>query len=107
MSPSSTRSECDALEIATLTTLARNRPLRESSRSQVKVSSVPIRTCYEALMRVWGPRAAVLDFVELVGAAAAASAAPPQPPMAIEEAHTDDAGETLSLLLARGVYTNA
>lgn len=77
---------------------------RESAKADIEMSFVSLRTCYEACMRLAGPREAVLDYAAALFADAAARPGP-QPPLALEEAHTDDGGETLSLLLSRGLYS--
>jgi hypothetical protein len=88
-----------------LATQIQNRTPRETARSEIKVTAVPLRTCYETLMRLLGPREAVLDYAAALFAEEAKCPAPPAPPLALEEAHIEDDGETLSLLLSRGMYT--
>lgn len=91
-----------AIPVDALVALIRYRPLRAAARSQIKVSTVPIRTCYETLTRLSGPLEAVLDYAAFLFADDAVSAAPATPPLALEEAHIEDDGATLSLLLSRG-----
>lgn len=95
------------LPVDALVALIRNRPLRTAARSQIKVSTVPIRTCYETLTRLRGPRDAVLDYAAFLFADDAESAAPATPRLALEEAHIEDDGATLSLLLSRGDLTES
>jgi hypothetical protein len=98
---------CGTLPVDAVAALIRNRPLRAAAGSQIKVSTVPIRTCYETLTRLRGPREDVLDYAALLFAADAMSAARAMPPIALEEAHTEDAGQTLVLLLSRGNLTDS
>lgn len=78
---------------------------RESAKSEIEMSFVALRTCYEACMRLVGPRESVLDYAAALFADAEAHPGP-TPPLALEEAHSEDGGETLSLLLSRGMYTS-
>ncbi|MEW5917798.1 MAG: hypothetical protein AB1762_15455 [Gemmatimonadota bacterium] len=80
---------------------------REGARSAIRVSVVPLRTCYETLMRLEGPRDAVLDYAAALFADDAASPSRTSPPLALEEAHLEDDGDTLSLLLSRGMYATS
>jgi hypothetical protein len=90
--------------LETVMALLENRAPRESARAEVRVKSVPIRTCYETLLRITGPREAVLDYAAVLFADDAESPARASPPLTLEEAHAEDAGLTLSLLLSRGMY---
>jgi hypothetical protein len=92
-----------ALPVRTLAKQIVNRRPRESAKSEIEMSFVPLRTCYEACMRLVGPREAVLDYAAVLFADAAAHPGP-TPPLALEEAHSEDGGETISLLLSRGLY---
>lgn len=81
-----------------------SRTPRESAKAEIEMRFVPLRTCYEACMRLKGPREAVLDYAAVLFADAATRPGP-TPPLTLEEAHSDDGGDTLSLLLSRGMYT--
>jgi hypothetical protein len=85
--------------------LIQNRVPREGARSEISVSVVPLRTCYETLMRLEGPRESVLDYAASLFSDDVISPARPTPPLAVEEAHLEDDGDTLSLLLSRGMYS--
>lgn len=87
--------------------LIQTRAPREGARSEISVSVVPLRTCYETLMRLEGPRESVLDYAAALFTDDATSPARPSPPLALEEAHLEDDGDTLSLLLSRGMYAAA
>jgi hypothetical protein len=96
---------CGTLPVDAVAALIRNRPLRATAGLQIKVSAVPIRTCYETLTRLRGPREAVLDYAAALFADDATGAARPMPPLALEEAHTEDGGQILVLLLSHGNLT--
>jgi hypothetical protein len=81
-----------------------DRTPRESAKSEIEMSFVALRTCYEACMRLVGPREAVLDYAAALFADAAAHPGH-TPALALEEAHSEAGGETLSLLLSRGMYS--
>lgn len=83
--------------------LIEKRVPRAEARREVHVSVVPLRTCYETLMRVEGPRDAVLDYAASLFADDATSPSHPTPPLTLEEARLEDDG-SLSLLLSRGMY---
>lgn len=92
-----------ALPLNALAKQILNRTPRESAKSEIEMSFVPLRTCYATCTRLVGPRESVLDYAAVLFA----DAAPrpwPIPPLALEEAHSEDGGETLSLLLSRGMY---
>ena len=93
-----------AVPLGSVSALLKNRIPREAARSEIKLTSVPLRTCYETLMRLTGPREAVLDYAAVLFADDARGASQPSPPLTLEEAHEEDDGKTLSLLLSRGVY---
>lgn len=107
MKISSLQCSCGAVSLETATELIQQRIPRAAARSEVAVKSVPIRTCYETLTRLSGPSDAVLDYAAALFADDAANPARPSPPLALEEAHVQGDGETLSLLLSRGMYSPA
>jgi hypothetical protein len=82
-----------------------NRAPRESAKSEIQMRFVPLRTCYESCTRLIGPREAVLDYAAALFSDAATRPGP-TPQLMLEEAHSDDGGETLSLLLSRGTYSS-
>ena len=82
-----------------------SRPPREAARTEIVITSVPLRACKETLTRLIGPRDAVLDYAAALFAEDATCPAPPSHPLTLEEAHVEDDGEMLSLLLSRGMYT--
>jgi hypothetical protein len=84
--------------------LIEQRAPRTGARSEIRVSVVPLRTCYETLMRLEGPRESVLDYAAVLFADEATSPSRTSPPLTLEEAHLEDDGDTLSLLLSRGMY---
>jgi hypothetical protein len=77
---------------------------REAARAEISVISVPLRACKETLLRLIGPREAVLDYAAALYALDATCPAKPSPPLRLQEAHTEDDSETLALLLSRGMY---
>jgi hypothetical protein len=95
----------DILSTEILTTLIQQRPPRAQARAEINVTSVPLRTCYEILTRLRGPREAVLDYAAALFSDNVAEAARPTPPVTLEEAHSEDDGRTLSLLLASGAFS--
>jgi hypothetical protein len=103
----SATSSIDPVSLKSVAALIRGRQPRDSARSEIQVNVVPLRTCYEVLLRLSGPRDAVLDYAAVLFAEDATSPSRPNPPLALEEAHTEDDGLTLSLLLSRGMYAAA
>lgn len=104
--PANTGKELAPLAIEDVAAQIRSRRPRESARGEIEVTYVPLRTCYEAATRLVGPREAVLDYAAVLFAEAAARKAPtPTPPLAIEEAHIEEGGRTMSLVLSQGLYT--
>jgi hypothetical protein len=81
------------------------RPPRAAARAEIVVTSVPLLACKETITRLIGPRDAVLDYAAALFAEEATCPAPPSHPLTLEEAHDEDDGEMLSLLLSRGMYT--
>lgn len=85
-----------------LAAVLRHRPGRPADAGTVTVTSPPARSCYLALLRVSGPRDAVLDHVAWLLADAAAPAGG-HGPYELEAVERDD-GERLALLLSRVAY---
>jgi hypothetical protein len=99
-----TPSVCTVLPVKALAKHILNRTPRESAKSEIEMRFVPLRTCYEACMRLIGPRESVLDYAAVLFADAAEHPGP-TPPLALEAAISEDGGKTLSLLLSRGMYS--
>lgn len=95
---------CAVFPVKALAKQIMNRTPRESAKSEIEMRFVPLRTCYEACMRLTGPRESVLDYAAVLFADAAAHPGP-TPPLALEVAISEDGGKTLSLLLSRGMYS--
>jgi hypothetical protein len=85
--------------------MIRRRVPRADASTEITISSVPLRTCYETMMRLHGPRESVLDYAATLFADESASLYAPAPPLTLEEAHAEDGGATLSLLLSRGSFS--
>lgn len=107
MTTSASIQELSPAQIGVLTKALRARKPRQAAGEAIEIRSVPVRTCYEAMMRLSGPREAVLDYAAYLFAAEADAGATPAPPLAIEEAHIDNAAESVTLVLSRGMYTPA
>lgn len=107
MSTSASVQELSPAQIGVLTKAVRARKPRRAAGDEIEIRSVPVRTCYEIMMRLTGPREAVLDYAAYLFAEEGAGPSRPAPPLAIEEAHIDSAAETITLVLSRGSYTPA
>ena len=88
-----------------LTKLIRSRMPRASAKAEIVESSVPMRTCYETMQRLAGPVDSVLDYASALFFGEETAPTHPTPPLAIEEAHVSEDGETLTLTLSLGSFT--
>ncbi|HVX39362.1 MAG TPA: hypothetical protein VHB25_07280 [Gemmatimonadaceae bacterium] len=92
-------------ELGALTAQLRARNPRQAAAGEIRVESVPVRTCYETMTRLTGRRDAVLDHAAFLFSEERSGRPQPIPPLTIEEAHLDDSSDVLTLLLSRGSYT--
>ncbi len=93
-------------ELADLATELRARTPRSEAVADIEFRSVPMRTCYEQMMRLIGPRDAVLDYAAFLFSDEGGTLEASTPPLTVEEAHVDDAAGTMTLVLTRGVFAN-
>jgi hypothetical protein len=80
-----------------------HRAPNQSAGKLVKQTNVPVRTCYQAVVRLAGPRDAVLDYAAWlmsVHPGPADSCHGELVPQAVEE----DDGKRMSLVLSRDLY---
>ena len=97
-------SGCAALPLETVAVLIRSRKPRVLARENVRVTAVPLRPTYETLVRLSGPRDFVLEYAAALFAEDLTNPARPTPPLALEQAYSENEGSMLSLLLSRGMY---
>lgn len=105
MIPSATTQELSTPQLRVLTTALRARRPRQAAEHDIEIRSVPVRTCYETMMRLTGPREAVLDYAAFLFAEEGHGSPIPAPPLAVEEAHVDDETDSMSIVLSRGAYS--
>ena len=105
MSNSASSHELSAVEIGGLTAEIRIRKPRQEAESDIEVSSIPMRTCYETMTRLSGPVDSVLDYAAWLFTDDKSNKPGPTPPLTIEEAHTDFATGIMTLVLTRGSFT--
>ncbi len=91
-------------ELGALTSELRTRRPRQEALSEIEIGSVPLRTCYETMTRLSGPRDAVLDYAAYLFAEEGRAPAP-VPPLAIEEGRVEPETGQMTLVLSRGAYT--
>lgn len=96
--------ELSVQELATLATELRMRTPRQEAGDELEVAPVPLRTCYETMMRLSGPRDAVLDYAAYLFAEEARTQDATVPPLAVEEAHIEPETGRMSVVLSRGAY---
>ena len=102
-----TSASTHALSIAALGALTadvRARAPRQAASSEIEVRSVPVRTCYETMTRLAGPRDAVLDYAAFLFSEERSGRPQPIPPLTIDEAHFDEPTGTLTMVLSRGSF---
>lgn len=105
MTTSASTHELSTSALAALTAELRVRAPRQAAANEIEITPMPVRTCYETMTRITGPRDAVLDYAAFLFSGEGAGAPQPTPPLAIEEAHVDTATGTLTLVLSRGSFT--
>lgn len=97
--------ELSAVEIGGLTAEIRLRKPRQEAASDIEISSIPMRTCYETMTRLNGPVDSVLDYAAWLFSEDKSTKPGPTPPLTIEEAHTDFSTGIMTLVLSRGSFT--
>ena len=97
--------ELSVQELGSLASELRARAPRQEAGDEIDVSPVPLRTCYETMMRLSGPRDAVLDYAAYLFAEEAKGRDATVPALALEEAHVEPEEGLMSLVLSRGAYT--
>ncbi len=105
MSTSASSHELSAVEIGGLTTEIRLRKPRQDAASDIEISSIPMRTCYETMTRLNGPVDSVLDYAAWLFSEDKSNQPGPTPPLTIEEAHSDFSTGIMTLVLSRGSFT--
>lgn len=105
MTTSASTHELSVAELGALTAEVRAHAPRQAASSEIEIRSVPVRTCYETMIRLTGPRDAVLDYAAFLFSEERSGRPQPTPPLTIEEAHLDEASGAFTVVLSRGSFT--
>lgn len=105
MTTTASHVELSSLALGAMAKELRTRPPRQAAEGEIEIRPIPLRTCYETMMRLTGPRDAVLDYAAYLFAEEGKGQPAPVPPLTIEEGQIEPVTGTISLLLSRGSYT--